>query len=106
MQAGESGHLSGGSVSLVAGFGSMTNSSNLVLKTSNTGRYGVSGKINILSGTTSKGDSGAANIFSGSALSERGGSISIKVGSGSSRTGGFVYINAGETIDNKYGGNI
>jgi hypothetical protein len=74
--------------------------------TANAGPIGVSGKVDVLTGT-SVGTSGLIQIKTGLSGAGTGGGIDVIVGSGVSGNGGAVYMSAGlTTATNREGGDF
>merc|ERR1711871_964026 len=71
-------------------------SGRVVVKSLDSGSNGVSGAIDISTGSAASGASGAIKLSTGQGSSQ-GGDISLTVGSGSANTGGGVTITAGQT---------
>jgi hypothetical protein len=94
----------GGSIVLKTGYGFTTSSGRVSISTVNSGQAGVSGGINIFTGTTSLGNSGHFSVHTGQAHRGKGGTISMHVGEGDSSVGGDVIMQAGKTTDRYTGG--
>merc|ERR1712054_623695 len=75
-------HATGGSISLISGFGTKSTSGSIIIRTLNAGTKGVSGELMFSTGTTSCGASG---------------DISIGVGDGNVLDGGHIYMYAGKS---------
>jgi len=86
-----------------SGYGRVSTSGSISIKSFNAGSNGVSGVLTFSSGTTSKGNSGAVMIGSGQAATGNGGVVSITVGSGNKNAGGALSIVAGSTTDTATG---
>ena len=102
------GGTTGGMIILHAGESTLTSSGKLSIGTPNAGTTGVSGTIDIGSGTSSAGVTGSISMTSGKSTGGKGGTITLSVGDGDTGVGGDVNINAGKSIadDGTTGGMI
>ena len=96
----------GGSFIVRTGYGFSTSSGLVDIATANAGSAGVSGEINLFTGTTSSGNSGLVRIETGWASGGRGGAYSLLVGTGNTGTGGMITVRSGKTTASASGGNI
>merc|ERR1719478_1489527 len=87
----------GGSISMISGFGTKSTSGTIIIRTLNAGIAGVSGELMLSTGTTSTGASGDISIGTGTASTGDGGDISIVVGDGNVLDGGHIYLYAGKS---------
>merc|ERR550514_286175 len=70
--AGDTG-ATGGSISMISGFGTKSTSGTIIIRTLNAGIAGVSGELMLSTGTTSTGASGDISIGTGTASTGDGG---------------------------------
>ena len=68
--------MTGGEVVVMSGYGLVTTSGSVSIKSTNAGTSGVSGALSFSSGTTSSGNSGMLTIGSGAATVGKGGMVS------------------------------
>ena len=87
----------GGMLVLHAGESTLTSSGKVSIATPNAGTTGVSGTIDIVSGTSSAGGSGSISLTTGKSTGGKGGTITLSVGDGDTGVGGDININAGKT---------
>merc|ERR1712072_1675668 len=87
----------GGSISIISGFGTQSTSGTIIIRTLNAGVKGVSGELVFSTGTTTTGASGDISIGTGTASTGDGGDISIVVGDGNVLDGGHIYMYAGKS---------
>merc|ERR1719271_704363 len=87
----------GGSISMISGFGTASTSGTIIIRTLNAGAAGVSGELMFSTGTTSDGASGDVSIGTGTASAGDGGDISVVVGDGDTLDGGMIYMYAGKS---------
>merc|ERR1712167_300039 len=87
----------GGSISMISGFGTKSTSGTIIIRTLNAGVAGVSGELVLSTGTTSNGASGSIRIGTGTASGGDAGDISIVVGDGNVLDGGHIYMFAGKS---------
>ena len=91
---------------VTTGKSTLTSSGDILLKSSNAGRAGVSGNIALRSGTSSFGNTGYMSIATGDATAGKAGYVSIYVGRGNVGDGGHIAMSAGKTTDQASGGYI
>ena len=97
----------GGMLVLHAGESTLTSSGKVSIATPNAGSTGVSGTIDIVSGTSSAGGSGSISLTTGKSTGGKGGTITLSVGDGDTGVGGDININAGKTsASNTQGGAV
>ena len=89
----------GGDVYVRTGQSIQSSSGSAFISTSNAGLAGVSGSLNLGTGTSSVGGSGSVLMSTGGASYGRGGTIVLSVGSGDSGEGGNVRMVAGGSLD-------
>jgi len=87
----------GGKVTVKSGYSLDMDSGPITVSSPNAGLEGVSGFINLYTGTTSEGSSGYIMLDTGAAVSGHGGNIELFVGVGDSGDGGHITLVAGET---------
>merc|ERR1712167_140071 len=87
----------GGSISMISGFGTKSTSGTIIIRTLNAGVAGVSGELMFSTGTTTTGASGDISIGTGTASTGDGGDISIVVGDGNVLDRGHIYLYAGKS---------
>ena len=81
---------------VTTGKSTLTSSGDILLKSSNAGRAGVSGNIALRSGTSSFGNTGYMSIATGDATAGKAGYVSIYVGRGNVGDGGHIAMSAGK----------
>ena len=87
------GLFTGGSVSISTGASVLTSSGNFLITSANAGSIGVSGDLDLRTGTATLGSSGEIALSTGAG----GGNIDVLVGDASSGNGGRVALIAGLT---------
>ena len=73
-------------LSRTLGYSSRTSSGRIALRTANAGRRGVTGRLDLQTGTSSDGSSGMFSMVSGTATDGHG-DIEVKVGRGNAEMG-------------------
>eukprot|EP00232_Nephroselmis_pyriformis_P028735 CAMPEP_0182854040 /NCGR_PEP_ID=MMETSP0034_2-20130328/1020_1 /TAXON_ID=156128 /ORGANISM="Nephroselmis pyriformis, Strain CCMP717" /LENGTH=3798 /DNA_ID=CAMNT_0024984833 /DNA_START=206 /DNA_END=11599 /DNA_ORIENTATION=+ len=91
----------GGAVLITSGSGNSSEPSGpVVIRSENSGGEGVSGALEMNTGSSCNGDSGDITLTSGSSFYGHGGDILLSVGTGNTGKGGNVELTAGRTMDN------